>query len=200
MEIKTNGETLYKEQRGDFEGGNAVRVVLCVFRTPDDYWPDMSHFTITRNVMVDGEDVVSDMKLLRAGNEGYYNHNSAAIRSAIREFDELLSSHPTLREETEESAVALRNIAMRKDMEELDRFHPRAMKLMRKRKPFLVVAIDEDYYMRVYSLIRHNEVGASRWDEEDEVLYQEMCRLWAEMRADSIADDTKESKNDGHNG
>lgn len=51
-------------------------------------------------------------------------------------------------------------------------FHPRAANLMLKRKPFVVVACDEPYYMQVYSLIREHEKEIGRWSEEDERNYQ----------------------------
>ena len=55
---------------------------------------------------------------------------------------------------------------------EFEKFHPRAMKLLRKQKPFLVVAQDEPYYVQVYSLIRAHEMKSGRWSEEDEQLYR----------------------------
>lgn len=51
-------------------------------------------------------------------------------------------------------------------------FHPRAVKLMRKRKNFLVVAEDEPYFMQVYRLIRKNEKANGTWSGEDERIYQ----------------------------
>jgi Lar family restriction alleviation protein len=51
-------------------------------------------------------------------------------------------------------------------------FHPRAAKLMSKRKNFVVVAEDEPYYLRVYAMIRGNEIPEGRWSEEDERLFQ----------------------------
>jgi hypothetical protein len=47
-------------------------------------------------------------------------------------------------------------------------FHPRAWKLMLKRKPFLVVAKDEPYFEEVYLLIRGNEIKNGRWSDEDQ--------------------------------
>ena len=56
-------------------------------------------------------------------------------------------------------------------------FHPRAANLMMKRKPFVVVACDEPYYMQVYSLIREHEMKIGCWSKEDERNYQaaEQC-------------------------
>lgn len=55
-------------------------------------------------------------------------------------------------------------------------FHPRAMKLMRKQKNFLVVAEDEPYFERVYSTIRENELEKGTWSKEDERRYQESLK------------------------
>lgn len=54
-------------------------------------------------------------------------------------------------------------------------FHPRAWKLMEKKKNFVVVAEDEPYYMEVYTIIRTNETAKGRWTAFDEQLYQEDC-------------------------
>jgi hypothetical protein len=51
-------------------------------------------------------------------------------------------------------------------------FHPRAAKLMRKRKNFVVVAEDEPYFIAVYDLIREHELARGNWDEADETLYR----------------------------
>jgi hypothetical protein len=51
-------------------------------------------------------------------------------------------------------------------------FHPRAVKLLQRHKPFIVVANDEPYYMAVYSLIREHEKEIGRWSEIDERIYQ----------------------------
>ena len=50
-------------------------------------------------------------------------------------------------------------------------FHPRAIKLLEKEKNFLVVAVDEPYYMQVYDLIRKHECETGRWSDEDEITY-----------------------------
>lgn len=50
-------------------------------------------------------------------------------------------------------------------------FHPRAANLMLKKKPFVVVACDEPYYIQVYSMIREHEKEIGRWSEEDERNY-----------------------------
>lgn len=51
-------------------------------------------------------------------------------------------------------------------------FHPRAAKLMRKKKNFVVIAEDEPYFIDAYRTIRANEQKAGRWTNEDEKQYQ----------------------------
>jgi len=55
---------------------------------------------------------------------------------------------------------------------EYEAFHPRAMKLLHKRKNFLVVAEDEPYFFKVCNLIREHEKEINRWTDEDENWYQ----------------------------
>lgn len=50
-------------------------------------------------------------------------------------------------------------------------FHPRAAKLMRKRKNFVVVAEDEPYFVLVYELIRMFERQKKTWTANDESLF-----------------------------
>jgi hypothetical protein len=52
-------------------------------------------------------------------------------------------------------------------------FHPRATKLMGKRKPFLVVACDEPYFRQVYDLIRDHEMQKGTWTHEDQWHYDD---------------------------
>lgn len=52
-------------------------------------------------------------------------------------------------------------------------FHPRAMKLISKRKSFLVVANDEPYYRQVYDLIRDHEMLAGTWTTSDQWHYED---------------------------
>ena len=58
------------------------------------------------------------------------------------------------------------------EIADFEAFHPRAVKLMRKRKNFLVVAEDESYFTQVYRLIRKNEMAKGTWSEEDERIFQ----------------------------
>ena len=50
--------------------------------------------------------------------------------------------------------------------------YPRAFKLMDKGKYFVVVAFDEPYFLKVYAMIREQELEIGRWTEEDEKVYQ----------------------------
>ena len=59
---------------------------------------------------------------------------------------------------------------------DFEKVYPRAMKLMTENKPFLVVAEDESYYMRVYNLIRDSEIAKETWTLEDEKHYQDAQR------------------------
>lgn len=52
-------------------------------------------------------------------------------------------------------------------------FHPRAAKLMNKRKSFIVVADDEPYFHEVYSLIREHEIQKGTWTNEDQQIYED---------------------------
>jgi len=57
------------------------------------------------------------------------------------------------------------------DLAALEKYHPRAMKLIAHSKKFVVVAEDEPYYLAVYSLIREFEIKKGRWSDTDESLY-----------------------------
>lgn len=52
-------------------------------------------------------------------------------------------------------------------------FHPRAAKLMRKRKNFVVIACDEPYFMDAYDLIRDSEIQKGTWTVEDQWHYDD---------------------------
>ena len=52
-------------------------------------------------------------------------------------------------------------------------FHPRAAKLMRKRKNFIVIACDESYFMEAYDLIRDFEMQKGTWTIEDQWHYDD---------------------------
>ena len=59
------------------------------------------------------------------------------------------------------------------EITEFERFHPRAVKLLRKRKPFIVVACDEPYFMETYRLIRSHEMHKGSWSEMDERVFRD---------------------------
>ncbi len=65
---------------------------------------------------------------------------------------------------------------MGEHIEDFERFHPRAVKLLRKQKNFLVVAEDEPYFLAVYAVIRVNEKKNGRWTKEDERIFQEAVK------------------------
>ena len=53
-------------------------------------------------------------------------------------------------------------------------FHQRAAKLMHKRKPFLVITIDDPYFMDAYKLIQTCEVLKGTWTDEDQALMEKL--------------------------
>jgi hypothetical protein len=63
-------------------------------------------------------------------------------------------------------------LAENEETQEWEKFHPRAVKLLRKRKNFLVIAEDEPYFIEAYKLIREHEKEIGRWTERDEDIYQ----------------------------
>lgn len=56
------------------------------------------------------------------------------------------------------------------------KFHPRAAKLIAKRKNFVVVADDESNFELVYRLIKMEELMKGTWSDDDELLYQAAIR------------------------
>lgn len=61
------------------------------------------------------------------------------------------------------------------------KFHPRAMKLIEKRKNFIVIAEDEPYFRMAFDFIRAYELIKGRWLEEDELYYQEAIKRWFKL-------------------
>ena len=59
------------------------------------------------------------------------------------------------------------------ELDHAKQFHPRAMKLIAKKKNFIVVADDEPYFMVVYHLIRTHERSKGTWTEQDGKYYRE---------------------------
>lgn len=60
----------------------------------------------------------------------------------------------------------------RSEIRKFEQFHPRAVKLLRKRKNFIVIAEDEPYFRGCYNLIRMNEFRKGTWTYEDEQKYK----------------------------
>lgn len=65
---------------------------------------------------------------------------------------------------------------MSDEMEEFEESYPRAVKLMRKRKSFIVIAEDEPYFAQAYAMIREHEKEIGRWTMWDEQKYREMTQ------------------------
>jgi 16S rRNA G966 N2-methylase RsmD len=64
-------------------------------------------------------------------------------------------------------------ISLQEELDNLEKFHSRAMKLLKKRKKFIVIAFDEPYFIEAYSLISEYEKSKGTWTDEDERIYQE---------------------------
>jgi hypothetical protein len=80
---------------------------------------------------------------------------------------------------------------MSQTIKDWQEFHPRAVKLLRKRKEFLVVASDEPYVGEVWRMIRGNELRKNTWTNDDEMRYRAAQLLRATRRA---ADDVSPRK------
>jgi hypothetical protein len=61
----------------------------------------------------------------------------------------------------------------------------RAGKLLWKKKPFIVIANDEPYYLDVYATIREHEQNKGTWTEECERQYQEAVASSSEDHEES---------------
>jgi hypothetical protein len=66
------------------------------------------------------------------------------------------------------------------------KFHPRACKLLRKRKNFIVIAEDEDYFMAAYSMIRTSEMEKGHWTRDDEFAFDEAAHRQVEERRSKV--------------
>jgi hypothetical protein len=60
----------------------------------------------------------------------------------------------------------------------LQKFHPRAMKLLLKAKNFIVIACDEPYFLDVYRIIRQHEMAKNTWSTQDENIYNQALERW----------------------
>jgi hypothetical protein len=63
------------------------------------------------------------------------------------------------------------NAHSRRLIHDWETIHPRAVRLLRKGRPFLVVSWDEPYYLTVYAIIRYFTQKAGKWTIEDEQLF-----------------------------
>jgi hypothetical protein len=76
--------------------------------------------------------------------------------------------------EVEHLKVEIFNLRRQLDAERrITSVHPRAAKLMRKHKNFVVVAYDEPYFRQVYDLIRDHEMQKGTWTQEDQWHYND---------------------------
>jgi hypothetical protein len=69
--------------------------------------------------------------------------------------------------------IAAAELARLRAVEAAADFHPRATKLMLKKKNFIVIAEDEPYFSKAYAMIRVCEMAKGTWTEEDERLYRD---------------------------
>lgn len=77
---------------------------------------------------------------------------------------------------TEAIRALLRQISLFRDERW---FHPRAAKLMQKRKNFIVIAEDETYFEQAYNLIRDGEMTKGTWTSEDENYFNDaIAKNW----------------------
>lgn len=83
------------------------------------------------------------------------------------------------------------------EIEEFEKFHPRAVKLLRKRKAFIVIADDEPYFMRAYGLIRQNEMAKGTWTPVDEACYIRAVEQRDEAERAGAGTDSKHFRGEG---
>jgi hypothetical protein len=108
--------------------------------------------------------VVEDVRDLRLKLQGYKNFNDYLNRQNIE--------------------VAKEIGQLRAELQQARDFHPRAMKLIGKRKNFIVIAEDEPYFVDAYMEIRKHEKAKGRWTTEDERRYREAFTRWHKARFD----------------
>jgi hypothetical protein len=95
----------------------------------------------------------------------------SALRTRIAELEKLVDDAVKWHEgEDSPHAQLEQRIA---ELEAAELFHPRAMKLIRKRKYFVVIAEDEPYFVDVYAMICDHERSKGTWTEIDEQNYQD---------------------------
>ena len=52
----------------------------------------------------------------------------------------------------------------------------RAFKLMEKHKTFIVIAVDEPYFIKAYEMIKEEETKKKTWTGMDEWYFNEACK------------------------
>jgi hypothetical protein len=63
-------------------------------------------------------------------------------------------------------------LQLQEELNEIEKFHPRAVKLIRKRRNFLVVSEYEPYFMKAYELIRDHEWKMGTWSDDDQRAFE----------------------------
>lgn len=63
-------------------------------------------------------------------------------------------------------------IKLQEELSEIEKFHPHAFKLAKKRKNFLAIAEDEKYFMQAYELIREHEIQKGTWSDDDQQAFE----------------------------
>jgi hypothetical protein len=119
------------------------------------------------------------IKKLEAENEQLTRQRDAA-RDGVGELTRMMMYRNELLDEKHAEIVKLRAEVER--LREANDFHPRAAKLMAKRKNFVVVAVDESYFYSVYFMIRDNEVKKGTWTEDDERRYLAAIEEYSALR------------------
>jgi hypothetical protein len=116
------------------------------------------------------------MKAMQSRWEMRVNKKSVSMLQAGRVCIRILFNDTNrLGEFNRESAISLAMLLNRlPELVEFEKFHPRAVKLLRKQKPFVVVAEDEVYFPDVYAMIRADEISKDRWTMDDQWEYEQM--------------------------
>lgn len=118
----------------------------------------------------DGDMVIDILSDWNEDRKELLIHAEARLTDAEKKFKDALREIEHLKNVRD--AMLKRAKFAEKEINGFEDFHPRAVKLLRKRKNFLVIADDEPYFTLVYSLIRSSERLAGRWTDEDEKRYE----------------------------
>jgi hypothetical protein len=104
------------------------------------------------------------------GNQGLVE----MVQALVDEHDSLVEHH----REHHKLDLGHMHVGAEFELADAEEFHPRAMKLIRKRKNFLAVADDEPYFMAVYYMLRGVEQQFGRWTDDDEAKFQAAREKW----------------------